>query len=227
MSAKNDEDFIRNLRKSGLFGVTEMIIKHPYIVALENKEINKDKLELFVFEQYHIIKNDRRNFALMVSKASSDTAAKLFLDCLSAEGEALDNLAILTKELGVSINGIESYEPLAGCSAYTNYLTRLAVYGSDAEILTAMLIDFPVWGANCGKMSSALKKKYSYAESSCVFLDKFAAPMSEDFVSKSNKLIKSALPTYEKEIRRAARLILEYELSFWDTIYKYSRQDQL
>jgi hypothetical protein len=28
----------------------------------------------------------------MISKASSDTAAKLSLDCLYSEGEALDNL---------------------------------------------------------------------------------------------------------------------------------------
>jgi thiaminase len=89
-----------------------MIVKHPYISALQNKEIHTDKLELFVFEQYHIIKNDRRNFALMVSKASSDLATKLFLDCLSAEGEALDNLVIMTKELGVSINGIECLHKL-------------------------------------------------------------------------------------------------------------------
>ena len=37
---------------------------------------------------------------------------------------------------------------LAGCQAYTNFLTNLAVYGSDAEILTALLIDLPVWGTN-------------------------------------------------------------------------------
>jgi len=49
---------------------------------------------------------------------------------------------------------------LAGCHAYTNYLTRLAVYGSDAEILTAILVDLPVWGANCNKISIALKKHY-------------------------------------------------------------------
>lgn len=33
-------------------------------------------------------------------------------------------------------------------------------YGSDAEILAALLIDLPVWGANCSKMSSILKKNY-------------------------------------------------------------------
>jgi thiaminase len=63
----------------------------------------------------------------------------------------------MARELGVSVNRIESYEPQAGRNAYTNYLTRLAVYSSDVEIVTAILIDFPVWGANCAKMSSALK----------------------------------------------------------------------
>ncbi|MGC2683808.1 MAG: hypothetical protein WA323_18270 [Candidatus Nitrosopolaris sp.] len=29
-------------------------------------------------------------------------------------------------------------------------------FGSDAEILTAHLIDLPVWGANCSKISSIL-----------------------------------------------------------------------
>jgi hypothetical protein len=97
-----------------------------------------------------------------------------------------------------------------------------AIYGLDVEILTAVLVDFPVWGANCGKMSSALKKNYDYSSNSCIFLDKFATPLPEHFVNQSNELIKNALPTYEKEMRRAARLILDYELSFWNTIYKYS-----
>jgi thiaminase len=221
MIRQNNHDFIRNLQSS-LSDISAIILNHPYILALDKNEIRRDKLELFVSEQYHIIRNDRRNFALMISKASNDIATKLFLDCLSVEVEALDTLFIMTRELGVSINKLESYEPMAGSNAYTNYLTRLAVYGSDAEILTTVLVDFPIWGANCGKMSSALKRNYGYDDSSCRFLDKFAVPLPEDFVNKSNELIKSALPVYEKEMTRAARLILEYELSFWNTIHKYS-----
>jgi thiaminase len=100
MKPKNNEDFIRNLWESSLFEVTEMILKHPYILALENKEINKDKLELFVFEQYHIIKNDRRNFALMISKASSDTAAKyLIVIILTIEKCVYSSMCILTSEV--------------------------------------------------------------------------------------------------------------------------------
>jgi thiaminase len=132
----------------------------------------------------------------------------------------------MAEELGISggRDRIESYEPLAGCHAYTNYLTRLAVYGSDAEILAAILVDLPVWGANCSKISSCLKKNYGFTNNSCMFLDQFAASLPEEFIEKSNNLIIrfNNLAQKERVIQRAARLILDYELLFWDTIYKHS-----
>ena len=118
---------------------------------------------------------------------------------------------------------MESYEPLAGCHAYTNYLTRLAVYGSDAEILAAILVDLPVWGANCSKISSFLKKNHGFTNSSCRFLDQFATPLPEDFIEKSNILMTGRnVPQKVNAMQRAARLILDYELLFWDTIYTHS-----
>jgi thiaminase len=205
----------------------DAIINHPYISALEKKEISKEKLEVFVCEQYHIIANDRKNFAFIISKASDEISIDLFFDCLSAEVKALKNLALMAEELGVSRGKIESYEPLAGCHAYTNYLTRLAVYGSDAEILAAIIVDFPVWGANCSKISSFLKKGYGFTNSSCIFLDQFATPLPKEFIAKSNDLISSNLPGNERKIQRATRLILDYELLYWNTIYSYSLSQHL
>ena len=220
-SKRHQDKFIEDIQ-SNHSKTIDMILNHAYIAALEKKEISREKLEIFVYEQYHIISNDRRNFALMISKASNNIAIELFVDCLVVEVNALKNLLLMAEELGISRKKIESYEPSAGCHAYTNYLTRLAVYGSDAEILTAMLVDLPVWGANCSKISSTLKKNYDFTSNSCTFLDKFATPLPKEFINKSNGLIISCLPLKEKEIYRAARLILDYELSFWDTIYKHS-----
>ena len=161
----------------------------------------------------------------MISKASDDVAAELFTDCLSAETKALDSLALLAQELGIrgGSDRIESYEPLAGCHAYTNYLTRLAVYGSDAEILAAILVDLPVWGANCSRIRSSLKKNHGFTNSSCRFLDQFATSLPEDFIEKSNILMMgSNVPQKVNAMQKAARLILDYELLFWDTIYTHS-----
>ena len=134
-------------------------------------------------------------------------------------------MILLAQELAVSdiVDKIESYEPLAGCNAYTNYLTKLAVYGSGAEILAAILVDFPVWGANCSKISCILKKNYGFSNSSCIFLDQFATPLHEEFTDKSNNLIMSHnVSQKEMAMQRATRLILDYELLFWDTIYNHS-----
>lgn len=217
----NQSNFIRNTQRR-LANTIDTILDHPYISALDNNKITKQKLEVFVCEQYRIISNDKRNFALMISKASDETATKLFTTCLSTEFDALENLTLMAEEVGIDKTKIHYYEPLPGCQSYTNYLTKLAVYGLDAEILAALLVDFPVWGSNCSKMSSALKKNYGFTVNSCLFLDNFASPLQEEFVNDSSKLIDSALPKYEKEIYTAARLILDYELSFWDTIYEYS-----
>jgi thiaminase len=123
----------------------DSILNHPYLHALEKNEIAKEKLKIFVCEQYHIISNDKRNFALMISKASDDTATKLFTTCLHIELNALENLTLMAEELVIEKRKIYEYELLAGCQSYTNYLTKLAVYGLDTEILAALMIDFPVW----------------------------------------------------------------------------------
>jgi thiaminase len=78
--------------------ITEGILNHPYLYALEKNEIAKEKLEIFVCEQYHIVSNDKRSFALMISRASDDTAAKLFTTCLNTELNALENLTLMAGE---------------------------------------------------------------------------------------------------------------------------------
>jgi thiaminase len=211
-----------------LTDIINTIYDHPYIAGLEKKQIAKDKLEIFICEQYRIIANDKRNFAFMVAKTSSDIASKLFTDCLNIEINALENLNIFAKAMNMDKRKMESYEPLSGCQAYTNYLTKITVYGSEAEVLTALLIDLPVWGHNCDRMSSALQKNYGFDNKSCKFLDSFATPLPIEFTDKSKELIlSSVVSSYdEKTIRTAARLILDYEILFWETIYKHSTINQ-
>ena len=214
------DDLQRNLSK-----LVDTIIYHPYIHALEKKQISKDKLEIFVCEQFQIIVNDKRNFAFMISKTPNDIASKLFIDCLNTELKSLENLMVFAEAIDINRIKLESYEPLSGCQTYTNYLTKLAVYGSDAEILAALLIDLPVWGNNCGKISYIMQENYGFTRKSCKFLDNFAIPLPEDFISKSKELIMSSIndsPLNVKKIRIATRMIIDYELTFWDTIYKHS-----
>ena len=48
------------------------------------------------------------------------------------------------------------------------------------------------------------------------FLDRFSGPIPEEFLKKSNEVIESSLSTYKRKWKQQARLILDYELMFWD-----------
>lgn len=201
--------------------VIDEILNHPYLLWVDSKKLSTENMKVFACEQYHIISNDKRNFALVSSRTSNSLSASLFQECLSFESMALDNLSLLANELSLDTSQLKLYEPLAGCQAYTNYLTRLASYGSESEILVAMLTDLPIWGKNCERISAALKKNYGFTKDSCLFLDRFATPLPQEFLKKSNDVIESNLHNYRKEMETAARLILDYELMFWDTMYQY------
>ena len=216
----NATKFVDTLTRE-LSSIVDKILRHPYLLSVESKKLSREDLKVFVCEQYHIISNDKRNFALVESRTSNSLSATLFRECLSFESIALDNLCLLANELSLDTSQLKSYEPHAGCQAYTNYLSRLASSGSEAEILIAMLTDLPIWGKNCKRISSALKKNYGFTEDSCRFLDRFSGPIPEEFLKKSNEVIESSLSTYRKEMETAARLILDYELMFWDSIYQY------
>ena len=64
--------------------IVDKILHHPYILYVENKKLGKDDLKVFICEQYHIISNDKRNFALVISRTSNSLSADLFQDCLSS-----------------------------------------------------------------------------------------------------------------------------------------------
>jgi hypothetical protein len=95
--------------------MSNTILNQPYLYALEKKELSKVILEIFVCEQYHIISNDKRNFAFTISKTSSDIASQLFTDCLDVELDALVNLTTMAEELIIDKRKVKDYEQLAGC----------------------------------------------------------------------------------------------------------------
>src|SRR5437867_9730311 len=119
---KNANNFIGDVtRKFSV--IVDKIPNHPYLFSIDNKQLKRENLKVFVCEQFHIISNDKRNFAKVAQRTANSLYADLFKDCLSFETSALANLSLLKNELYMDILQLKSYKPFAGCHAYTNYLT--------------------------------------------------------------------------------------------------------
>jgi thiaminase len=203
--------------------VTEHLLRHPYVQALEEGKIGREKLVLFAGEQYNIIASDLRSVALLVSRFGSAPSGDFFLGVLQGERAAFDALLTFAHVLGLSESQLREHEPLPGAHAYTCYMAWLALYGSDAEIAAAYLFNFPAWGENCGRLSRILKERFGLRENEVAFIDLFASPPAT-FEADALSVIQQGLDrgAEPRLIHRAARLLQAYELMYWDTLYKSS-----
>jgi thiaminase len=203
--------------------VAEQLLRHPYIRSLDEGKIGRQKLGLFAGEQYNIIASDLKSVAFLVNRFGSAPGGDFFLGVLQGEKAARDALLTFAHALGLNESQLREHEPLPGAHAYTCYMAWLALYGSDAEIAAAYLVNFPAWGENCGRLSRILKERFDLGEKEVAFFDLFAAPPAT-FEASALSVIQQGLDrgAEPRLIHRAARLLQAYELMYWDTLYKAS-----
>ena len=82
--------------------VTEQLLHHPYVQALEEGKIGREKLRLFAGEQYSIIASDLKSVAYLLSRFGSAPSRDFFLGILQGERAAWDALLTFADALGLS-----------------------------------------------------------------------------------------------------------------------------
>src|SRR5216683_1592957 len=175
--------------RTGLKPLEERILRHRYLDALQTGRVAREKLRIFAGQQYHIIASDLRSIALLLSRHGSLASRPYILAVLEGEN-----------------------------AAFGAFVAWLALYGSDAELAAAFAVNFTAWGANCGRISAALKAQYRLDAEAVSFFDLFAnLPPGDDTAlaviqGGLDRGVASAL------IERAARLLQGYELMYWDTM---------
>ena len=201
--------------------VTEQLLRHPYVQALEEGNIGREKLRIFAGEQYNIIASDLKSAAYVVSRYGSGPSGDFFLGLLQGERTAWDALLTFARALGLSEAQLREHEPLPGAHAYTCYMAWLALYASEAEIAAAYLVNFPAWGQNCGRLSGILKARFGLGAEEVVFFDLFASPPAT-FEANALSVIQQGLDrgVDPRQLGRAARLLQAYELMYWDTLFE-------
>jgi thiaminase len=214
------EEIRRDLKE-----VEARIAGHPYLAALEQGSIAREKLRLFAGEQYHIVGSDMRSFALLVGRYGDSPSGRFFLDMVQGEKAALEALATFAAAVGTSHEDLRAYEPTAGAQAYPSFVAWLAFHASDAEVAGAFVVNLAAWGANCAAASRALQNRYGLSRQQVEFFELFAVP-SPEFERAALDVVEAGLArgVEPQLIRRAGRLLQGYELLFWDTVFAVSKQ---
>jgi thiaminase len=209
---------VRTIR--GVLRPVELQLRqHPYVQALEEGRLLPSQLRSFVGEQSSILPSDLRSIALLISRCPAPAGQQFFRAVLDGEAAALEALETLATAVGMTPADRDAYEPTPGAQAYSAYLAWLCLYGSEAEVAAALSVNFAAWGANCGRIAQALRQRYGWQEEAVRFFTQFAtAP--PDVSPQALTVLEAGLDrgVETHRIIRAARMLQEYELMFWDTL---------
>lgn len=205
--------------RADLKRVDDQIANAPFVAALERGQVSLASLRAFTGEQYNILRSDLRSNAHMVSRFGAQPYGPFFLDLTTGEAEARKLLLSFARALGMTERDLEAYEPRPGAQTYPSYAAWLAFYGSEADIAAAYLLNFPVFGANTGRMAVALRSRYGFTAEDTAFFDYFAF-LPPSFEPDALKVIQAGLDhgASKRDIRRSARLLQAYEKDFWYTV---------
>ena len=216
-------ELIEQIRKE-LEPVETQLRDHPYLRALEQGDIARDSLNVIVGEQHITIESDLRSLAAMVARCDHPRSRRFFLGILPGEDAAFGALDDLATALGLDEPWLQAYEPTPEAQAYAHYVAWLAHYASPAEMAAALAVNFPAWGANCGRVGLALREQYGLTAQATAFFDLFSDPTSSEFEEGVRRVIDDGLHhgIGEAQLKRAARLLQSYELMFWDGVYQAS-----
>jgi thiaminase len=203
--------------------VEQRLRQHAYIQALEEGHFTLSQLRYFVGEQSHIIPSDLRSIAFLISRCAAPASQQFCRTILDGEAAALEALEPLATAIGMTPADRDAYEPALGTQAYSAYLAWLCLYGSEAEVVAALVVNFAAWGANCSRIAQALRQRYGLQEAAVQFFTQFAAA-PPDVSPPALRVIEAGLQqgVEARRIVRAARMLQGYELMFWDTLYTLS-----
>lgn len=217
-SEQQARKLIAELRRE-LAAVEDQIRNHPFLDALERGEAPIETLEGFAVEEFYIIQSDLRSNALMVSRFGASPAGDFFKGLADGERIAFDLIRRFGAALGLDHDDLAVREPRSGGQAFANAVVSLAAYRNQAEAAAAFLLNFGVFGENTARMADALRDEYGFSSHDVEFFTFFGTPIP-GFEEAALKVVAAGIEegAEPREIKRAARLLQEYELLFWDTV---------
>jgi thiaminase len=197
-----------------LTSVNRQIRNHPYLADAEQGILPRGKLEAFVINQQYILHHDVRSLALMASRSTTMEEYTFFQSIQEGDAQSLP----LILQLGAAMGLPESFVtriPRAEAVTYAHYLATLAQYATPQEQVVALIVNLPVWGANCQRLAHALRKRYHIEDTA--FLDLFSQPTAP--LEATAEALLTPYSDMRDALTRVAQMIQAYELMFWQGIY--------
>jgi len=205
-------ELLESVRKE-LEPLNASVLGCRFLTKAERGELSVDDLRLFAENQLYIVSHDARSLSLMASRAGDPEEAEYFAELARSDLMALRALREMALELGIGQKPLHELRIVPHAVDYTHFLAFLAAHGNPGEQAFALIVNLPVWSAACSRLLNAVRSRHDLRRTE--FLELFAnVPSWVEEVGL--RVCERYVERHGESMRFFARLIQEYELSFWE-----------
>lgn len=200
------------------------LFEHPFLKKVEDGKYSKKQMALLPKEEHYIVASDLLSSRHLLRRFGESPSGSFWKSLVENEEFARENIILLAEALECGQTELEEYEPNPYCQVYPSYFARLALQGSEAEVLTAFAANFSVWWSACQRLAIALETVYGVSKEATKFLNPLnkVPPPDTPFDNLTVDAIERGLDAgvQENELVRVSRIIQFYELLFWNALEK-------
>jgi pyrroloquinoline-quinone synthase len=212
--------FADNILTEDLGPLRQRLLYHPLWTGIAEGTVRRETLRVFALQDWWLVREAYRLDALAIAAMPNLDIQDLLLAKLVPKIGGYKLLLRFGEVLGLSRADFDAVEPLAGCMALTNFFAWMLAYGSAPEKIAAVSASEDIFVQICARVGPALIQKYGLSPEQVAFFtahDEIGAQVTpiDDIL-----LTRYHTPEDHRRITRAVRLSHEFELMFYDTVFK-------
>lgn len=196
-------------------------INHPFVQGIADGSLDLKCFRYYVLQDSYYLSHFARIQAIGASRATDlQTTARMAAHSQGTYQAELNLHEKFMKQLQVSPEEIENFNPAPTSYAYTSHLYRVAGSGSLGEIIAAILPCYWIYYDIGQKLKGATPQEPIYQEWIAAYGGEWFAEMVLEQLNRLDELANHASEDEKKRLIDHFLISCQYELLFWEMAYK-------
>jgi thiaminase (transcriptional activator TenA) len=215
--------FTNQLRKEA-HGIWEANFEHPFVKGIANGDLSLESFRYYVLQDSYYLSHFARIQAIGASKAADlFTTSRMAAHSQGTYEAELGLHVKFIKQLGVTREDLDNFQPSPTAYGYTSHLYRVAATGSLGEIIAAILPCYWIYFEIGQLLKGSIPGVPIYQEWIEAYGGEWFSELVNEQISRLDALAQEASPIEKQRMKQHFIISSQYEFLFWDMAYKLEK----
>lgn len=200
--------------------IWEANLQHPFVQGIAKGDLSLECFKYYVLQDSYYLSHFARIQAMGAARAEDlYTTSRMAAHAQGTNDAELSLHETFIKQLQVSEEELEAFQPAPTAYHYTSHLYRVAESGSLGEIIAAILPCYWIYQEIGETFKGATPQEPIYQEWIAAYGGEWFSQLVQEQINRLDQLAERASEEEKKKMTQHFLISCQYEYSFWEMAY--------